>query len=44
MRDVLKNLINGLNEKWLKTGKYWKNPCKAAITKAPKRLGFLVMS
>ena len=44
MRDVLKNLIDGLNEVWLKTGKYWETPCKAAITKARKRLGPLVMS
>ena len=44
MRDVLKNLIDGLNEVWLKNGKYWKTPCKAAITKARKRLGPLVMS
>jgi len=43
MRDVLKNMIDGLNEAWLKTGKYWKTPCKAAITKARKRLGPLVM-
>ena len=43
MRDVLKNLLDGLNEKWLKTGKYWKIPCNAAITKARKRLGSLVM-
>jgi hypothetical protein len=39
MRDVLKNLIDGLNEVWFKTGKYWKTPGKAAITKARKRLG-----
>ena len=44
MRDVLKNLIDGLNEVWLKTGKYWKIPCKAAITKARKRLGPVIMS
>jgi Insertion element 4 transposase N-terminal/Transposase DDE domain len=44
MRDVLKNLIDGLKEVWLKTGKYWKTPCKAAITKARKRLGPAVMS
>lgn len=44
MRDVLKNLVDGLNEVWLKTGRYWKIPCKAAITKARKRLGCLVMS
>jgi hypothetical protein len=42
--DVLKNLIDGVNEVWLKTGKYWKIPCKAAITKARKRLKPLVMS
>jgi len=42
-RDVLKNLIDGLNEVWLKTGKYWKTPWKAAITKARQRLGPLVM-
>ena len=28
MRDVLKNLIDSLNEVGLKTGKYWKIPCK----------------
>jgi Insertion element 4 transposase N-terminal len=44
MRDVLKNLLDGLNEVWLKTGKYWKTPCKAAITKARKRLGSVVMT
>ena len=43
MRDLLKNLIDGINEVWLKTGKYWKTPCKAAITKARQRLGPLVM-
>ena len=44
MRDVLKNLLDGLNEVGLKTGKYWKTPCKAAITKARKRLGPVVMT
>jgi hypothetical protein len=29
----------GNHEKWLKTGKYWKIPCKAAITKSRQRLG-----
>ena len=42
-RELLKNLIDGLNEVWLKTGKYWKTPCKAAITKARQRLGAGVM-
>ena len=44
MRDVLKNLIDGLNEVGLKTGKYWKIPCKAAITQARQRLGAGVMT
>jgi len=44
MRDVLKNLIDGLTEVGLKTGKYWKIPCKAAITQARQRLGARVMT
>jgi hypothetical protein len=32
MRDVLKNLIDGLNEAWIKNGKSWQLPCKSAIT------------
>ena len=32
MRDVLKNLIDGLNEAWRKIGKYWQFPCKSAMT------------
>jgi hypothetical protein len=39
MRDVLKNLIDGLNEAWDKIGKYWRFPCKSAITQARQRLG-----
>ena len=34
MRDVLKNLIDGLSEAWVKVGKYWRFPCKSAITQA----------
>jgi hypothetical protein len=34
MRDVLKNLIDGLSEAWVKIGKYWRIPCKSAITQA----------
>ena len=26
MRDVLKNLIDGLSEAWVKVGKYWRVP------------------
>ena len=44
MRDVLKNLIAGLSEAWVKVGKYWRVPCKSAITQARQRLGPRVMS
>ncbi len=43
MRDVLKNLIDGLNEGWIKIGKYWRFPCKSPITQARQRLGAGVM-
>jgi hypothetical protein len=26
MRDVLKNLIDGLTDAWVKVGKYWRTP------------------
>jgi hypothetical protein len=44
MRDVLKNLIDGLAEGWVKVGKYWRVPCKSAITQARQRLKPRVMS
>ena len=44
MRDVLKNLVDGLSEAWVKVGKYWRVPCKSAITQARQRLGARVMS
>lgn len=44
MRAVLKNLMDGLSEAWLKVGKYWRVPCKSAITQARKRLRAQVMS
>lgn len=34
MRDVLKNLIDGMSEAWVKVGKYWRVPYKSAITQA----------
>jgi Insertion element 4 transposase N-terminal/Transposase DDE domain len=43
MRDVLKNLIDGLSEAWVKVGKYWRIPCKSAITQSRQRLGAGVM-
>src|SRR4028119_1641327 len=44
MRDVLKNLIDGMSEAWVHVGKYWRVPCKSAITQARQRLGARVMS
>jgi len=44
MRDVLKNLVDGLSVAWIKVGKYWRVPCKSAITQARQRLGSRVMS
>lgn len=44
MRSVLKNLVDGLTEAWVRVGQYWKVPCKSAITKARQRLGPRVMS
>ena len=41
--DVLKNLIDGLNEAWIKVGRYWRILCKSAITQARQRLGGGVM-
>lgn len=38
MRDVLKNLVDSLSEAWIKVGKYWRVPCKSAITQARQRL------
>jgi hypothetical protein len=44
MRDVLKNLVDGLSVAWVHVGKYWRVPCKSAITQARQRLGSRVMS
>ncbi len=44
MRDVLKNLIDGMSEAWVKVGKYWRVPCKSAISQARHRLGARLMS
>lgn len=44
MRDVFKNLIDGMSEAWIKVGKYWRGHCKSAITPARQRLGARVMS
>ncbi len=44
MRTVLKNLIDGLSEAWVRVGKYWRVPCKSSITEARQRIGSQVMS
>jgi Insertion element 4 transposase N-terminal len=43
MRDVLKNLIDGMSQIWVKVGKYWRVPSRSAITQARQRLGAGVM-
>lgn len=44
MRTVLKNLVDGLSEAWVRVGLYWKVPCKSSITEARQRVGCQVMS
>jgi hypothetical protein len=43
MRGVLKNLVDGVSEAWIKVGLYWKVPCKSSITEARQRIGAQVM-
>lgn len=44
MRTVLKNLVDGLSEAWVRVGKYWRVPSKSSITEARQRIGPRVMS
>lgn len=44
MRDVLKNLVDGLSVAWGKVGKYWRVPCKSARSQARQRLGARAMT
>lgn len=44
IRTVLKNLVDGLNETWVRVGKYWRVPCKSSITEARQRIGTQVLS
>ncbi len=44
MRTVLKNLVDGLSEAWVRVGKYWRVPCKSSITEARQRIRSQVMS
>ncbi len=43
MRTVLKNLVDGLNEAWVRVSYYWRIPCKSSITEARQRVGAGVM-
>jgi hypothetical protein len=43
MRDVLKNLVDGLSVQWIRLSQYWKVPNSASITEARQRLGAQVM-
>jgi Insertion element 4 transposase N-terminal/Transposase DDE domain len=43
MRGVLKNLVDGLSEAWVKVGEYWQAPSKSSITEARQRVGAGVM-
>ena len=44
MRTVLKNLVDGLSEVWIRVGQYWRVPSKSSITEARQRVGCKVMS
>lgn len=43
MRDVLKNLVDGMSEAWVKVDKYWRVRCFSAITQTRQRLGPTVL-
>ena len=44
MRDVLKSLVDGLSQAWVKVGNIGEYRCLSAITQARQRLGTRVMS
>ncbi len=39
MRDVLKNLIDGLTFAWVKVGKYWRVPMFISNNASPTKIG-----
>lgn len=41
---MLKNLVDGLSEAWVRVGQYWKVPCKSSITEARQPVGPQVIS
>ena len=44
MRTVLKNLVNGLSQKWMQLAEYWQVPNSGSISEARQRLGCAVMT
>lgn len=44
MRTVLKNLVNGLSQKWIQLAEYWQVPNSGAISEARQRVGCAVMT
>jgi Insertion element 4 transposase N-terminal/Transposase DDE domain len=44
MRTVLKNLVNGLSQKWMQLAQYWQVPNSGSISEARQRLGCAVMT
>jgi Insertion element 4 transposase N-terminal/Transposase DDE domain len=43
MRDVLKNLVDGMSLEWTRLSQYWQVPNSASISEARQRLGCQVM-
>lgn len=43
MRDVLKNLVDGMSAEWTRLSQYWQVPNSASISEARQRLGCQVM-
>lgn len=43
MRDVLKNLVDGMSTEWTRLSQYWQVPNSASMSEARQRLGYQVM-
>jgi hypothetical protein len=39
MRDVVKNLIDGISEAWVKVGKYWRVKAQISNNSSPTKIG-----
>ena len=44
MRTVLKNIVNGLSQQWIRLAQYWRVPSSSSISEARQRVGCRVMS